>query len=106
MAFARLSMASTAAKGEVLPLRLVIQHPMETGFRVGADGRAFARNVIRLVTCRYAGADVFRAELGSGVSANPYFEFFLRAETSGDVVCAWQDDAGEKGSVSATLVVR
>ena len=86
-------------------MRLVIQRPMETGFRVDAEGRLIARNLIRFVACRFAGREVWRAELGSGVSANPYIECFLRADISGDIEMNWEDDPSEKGSVRARLEV-
>ena len=86
-------------------MRLVIQHPMETGFRVDAEGRLFAMNLIRFIACRYGGREVWRAELGSGIAANPYVEFFIRADMNGDIEMNWEDDLGEKGSVSAKLEV-
>lgn len=105
MALARLSVQESAARGEIVPVRLVIQHAMESGFRLDAEGRTIARNLLRQVVCRYAGRDVWRAELSSGISANPYFEFYFRADVSGDIELAWQDDAREKGSVRAFIKV-
>jgi sulfur-oxidizing protein SoxZ len=55
--------------------------------------------------CRYNGEEVFRAELGSGISANPYLQFYVRAGDSGDLVFDWVDDAGERGSERASLTV-
>ncbi len=105
MALARLSVQETAKRGEVLPVRLVILHPMESGFRLDAEGRAFAKNVIRIVTCRHAGREVWRAELSSGIAANPYFEFFIRADMSGDIELTWEDDSKEKGSIRQRIEV-
>ena len=105
MALARLSVQAIAKTGEILPVRLVIQHAMESGFRLDAEGRAIARNVIRSVVCRYAGREVWRADLGSGIAANPYFEFFIRADVSGDIEFTWEDDAMEKGSIRAPVRV-
>jgi sulfur-oxidizing protein SoxZ len=106
MALARLSIPEKASRGDVLPVRLLIQHAMESGFRLDAEGRAIAKNVIRYVTCRYAGREVWRADLSSGIAANPYFEFFVRADVSGEIELAWQDDAGEKGSIGARIEVK
>lgn len=105
MALARLSVQAKAKTGEAVPVRLVIQHAMETGFRVETDGRTVPKNLIKIVICKYAGREVWRAELGSGVSANPYFEFFIRADKSGEINVNWEDDAGEKGNVSARIEV-
>ena len=105
MALARLSIQTKAKRGDTVPVRLVIQHPMETGSRVDTEGRPTAKNLIRFVVCRYANREVWRAQLGSSVSANPYVEFFVRADMSGDIEMIWEDDLGEKGSVRARLVV-
>jgi sulfur-oxidizing protein SoxZ len=105
MALARLSVQEKATRGEIVPVRLVILHAMESGFRLDADGRAFAKNVIRLVVCRYAGREVWRAEFSSGIAANPLMEFFIRADGSGDIELTWEDDNMEKGSVRKRIEV-
>ena len=105
MAIARIQVASQVKRGELVTVRLAIQHPMETGFRFDMMGRAIPKNVINTLVCRYNGEEVFRAELGSGISANPYLQFFLRAEASGELVFEWVDDAGERGSERASVTV-
>jgi len=105
MANARLSVQDKATRGEVVPVRLAILHAMETGFRRDIDGRAITRNVIRFVACRYAGREVWRADLSSGISANPYFEFFFRADMSGELELTWEDDSMEKGLIRARIEV-
>jgi sulfur-oxidizing protein SoxZ len=105
MALARLQVSPAARRGQPVEVRLVIQHPMETGFRREADGRAVPMNVINTVVCRHAGREVFRAELGSGVAANPYIAFWMVAQESGEVSVEWIDDAGERGSVKAPIAV-
>ena len=69
------------------------------------DGKPIPRNVIRLVTCRYNGVEVFRAEPSSGIAANPLFTFFVTARDSGELVFDWVDDAGERASERATISV-
>ena len=105
MSIGRLSVQAKATRGATVPVRLVIQHPMETGFRVDAEGRTIAKNLIRFVVCRYVGREVWRAELASGIAANPYVECFIRADMSGDIEMNWEDDLGEKGSVRSRLEV-
>lgn len=106
MALARLQVPPTARRGEAVEVRLVIQHPMESGFRREADGRAVPMNVVSTVACRHAGREVFRAELGSGIAANPYLSFWIVAQESGEVSVEWIDDAGERGAVRAPIAVR
>jgi len=102
---ARVSVPATAKKGEPVEIRIAIQHPMETGFRFGIDGRAIPKNVINRFSCRFEGVEVFSAEMGSGISANPFFDFYATAEKSGTFEFEWIDDAGVRGRESAKIEV-
>ena len=102
---ARVQVPAEAKRGELIAVRVAIQHPMETGFRYDNMGRAIPKNVVNTLTCRYNGVEVFRAEMGSGISANPYLQFYTRAVASGELVFEWVDDAGARGSERATIQV-
>jgi sulfur-oxidizing protein SoxZ len=95
MANARIQVPASVKPGEVFEVRLLIRHPMETGLRHDAVGKAIPQNVIHLLTCRYNGSEVFRAELFPGIAANPYFSFFTTATTSGELEISWTDDSGQ-----------
>ncbi len=103
---ARIQIPAQAKRGEVIEVRIAIQHPMETGFRYDHGGVPIPKNVINRLVCRYNGEEVFRAEMGSGISANPYLQFNTIAEASGELVFDWVDDEGKTGSERAQLVVR
>lgn len=105
MALARVQLRASAKRGEVIEVRIAIQHPMETGFRYDNVGRTIPKNVINMLTARYNGVEIFRAELGSGISANPYLQFYTTAETSGEIEFSWADDVGERGSERATITI-
>lgn len=105
MTFARIQAPREAKRGEVVEIRIAIQHPMETGYRHDNNGRPIPRNVIHTLTCRYNGAEVFRAEMGTGIAANPLLQFWLVADASGELVFEWVDDTGERGSERATISV-
>ena len=102
---ARVQVPKEVKRGELIPVRIAIQHAMETGFRYDHMGRTIPKNVVNTLTCRYNGVEVFRAEMGSGVSANPYLQFYTRAVDSGELVFEWTDDAGERGSERAAITV-
>ncbi len=102
---ARVAVPRSARPGEVIAIKTLIQHPMETGFRYDHVGRPIPKNVVNTLTCRYNGVEVFRAEMGSGISANPYLQFYTRAAESGELVFEWADDAGERGSARAAITV-
>jgi sulfur-oxidizing protein SoxZ len=101
----RLQVPSTVKRGESFQVRILIQHPMETGFRRDMEGRAIPLNVVDAVVCRYGGREILRAELGSGVAANPYLAFYAVADATGEIEVEFSDDHGEKGRVSAMLTV-
>jgi sulfur-oxidizing protein SoxZ len=102
---ARIQVPKEAKRGEVITVRIAIQHPMETGFRYDNRGKPIPKNVVNTLTCAYDGAEVFRAEMGSGISANPYLQFYTRATASGDMVFEWVDDAGVRGSERVPITV-
>lgn len=85
---------ASARRGEVVEVRVTIAHPMETGYRPGADGRVLPRDIIRRFSCRYEGELVFSAELHPAIAANPYLSFHVRAEFSGTLEFEWQGDNG------------
>ena len=105
MLLGRLQVPSTVPRGEIFEIRVLVQHPMETGFRRDLDGRAIPLNILNRLVCRYGGGEVFSAELGTGMAANPYVSFFVKADASGMVEVEWSDDRGEKGRATATLSV-
>ena len=102
---ARVQVPKQVKRGELITVRIAIQHAMETGFRYDHMGRTIPKNVVNTLTCRYNGVEVFRAEMGSGVSANPYLQFYTRAVDSGELVFEWTDDLGERGSERAAITV-
>ena len=105
MSFGRIQIPAQAKRGEIVEIRIAIQHPMESGFRYDNQGRAIPKNVVNTLTARYNGAEIFRAELGSGISANPYLQFYTTAEASGEIELSWVDDQGEPGSERAAIRV-
>jgi sulfur-oxidizing protein SoxZ len=105
MALARVQLPASAKRGEVIEVRIAIQHPMETGFRFDLMGKAIPKNVINSLRVRYNGSEVFSAEMGSGIAANPYIQFHALAEASGEFVFEWVDDNGNRGEERATLTV-
>lgn len=102
---ARIQVPDTARRGQVIAVRIAIQHPMESGFRPDLFGKRIPKNVINNLICRYNGIEVFRAEMGSGIAANPLLQFYTIARDSGELVFEWVDDAGQRGSERAPITV-
>ena len=102
---ARIQVSSPVRRGQPMEVRLLIQHPMETGFRYDFSGSSIAKNLIHSMSAEYGGRVVFRARMGSGVAANPLLQFWVLPDQSGDIRVAWQDDQGIQGQVSAWVEV-
>ncbi len=105
MAKALISLPKTAKRGEVIEVRILISHIMETGFRPQPDGGFHPRDIINRVTCSYDGATIFAAELYPAMSANPFLSFTTIATASGPLTFRWTDDKGRSEIETATLTV-
>jgi sulfur-oxidizing protein SoxZ len=90
----RVKLPPGAKVGEVIEIKTLISHVMETGQRKDADGKIIPRNIINAFTAKYAGAEVFSAELHPGISANPYLAFYMRVPGPGEFEFTWVEDGG------------
>ncbi|KNZ32458.1 MAG: sulfur oxidation protein [Methylibium sp. NZG] len=105
MARTLITMPKTARRGEVLEIRTLIAHPMESGHRADGEGRVRPRDILRRFSCRYNGELVFRAELFAAVAANPYIAFFTVAQSSGTLSFTWEGDNGFAQTDSVAISV-
>jgi sulfur-oxidizing protein SoxZ len=87
-----------AKRGEIIEIKTLIQHPMETGYRLDNKGAAIPRDIINRFVCTYNSEEVFRAELFPATSANPFIAFSTVATEAGELVFRWTDDRGETHS--------
>lgn len=102
---ARIQAPASARRGEVITVRILIGHPMESGFRRDDTGHKIPYDVIETLSCRYLGDEVFGATMSSGIAANPLLQFHLVARASGSLDFSWRDTAGQAGSASHALTV-
>lgn len=101
----RISAPSTAAKDEIIELKAMIQHPMESGFRRDSRGGAIPRDIITKFECLYSGERVFSADFFYAVSANPLISFHTRANESGTLEFRWTDQNGTVWSEESKITV-
>ena len=90
-----INLPARAKRGEIIDIKTLIAHPMETGYRVGPTGAAIPRDIINRFVCTYNGHQVFRADLFPAIAANPFIAFFTVASESGEVAFSWTDDHGD-----------
>ena len=105
MARALINVPKLAKKGDVLEIKCLISHPMESGYRVGYNGALIPRDIIQTFSCTYNGEEIFRAELSPAIAANPFFSFFTRATESGTIAFRWQGDNGFTAEETAEITV-
>jgi len=108
MARTLITIPPSPKKGDVVEIRVLIQHQMETGFRVTSEGRLVPRNIIKKFTCRFNDGTkdetVISTELFPAVAANPYFAFNMVA-ANGTLTFTWEGDNGFSQTETAALKV-
>jgi sulfur-oxidizing protein SoxZ len=105
MARALINVPQKATRGQVIEIKTLISHLMETGFRHDNVGKAIPRNIITGFVARYNGEEIFRADLFPAIAANPFVSFHTVATESGTIDFEWTGDNGfhETGSAKITV---
>jgi sulfur-oxidizing protein SoxZ len=85
-----------AKKGEIIEVKALVSHIMETGQRKDSAGKLIPRKILNKFVATVNGKEVFSADFEPAISANPYIQFKFRAQESGPVVLTWVDDDGTK----------
>lgn len=99
----RIKVPEEAPRGSIMPIKALISHPMETGDRRDGNGARVPRHIVKRFECTFNGKALFACDLGTGISANPFFEFDLRLDESGRLDFAWHDDDGSTYRASAEI---
>ena len=94
-----------ASRGQIIEIKTLMSHVMETGYRRTATGELVPRNIITSFACRYNGAEIFRADLFPAIAANPFITFFTVATESGKFDFDWIGDNGFAETASASITV-
>lgn len=105
MARARIKIPEKVRRGERFEIRTVVLHRMESGFRKREGGGTRPGDLIRSFRCAYRGEEIFAADFGPAVSANPYLAFHAVAGESGPLVFTWTGDNGFEVVETAELKV-
>jgi sulfur-oxidizing protein SoxZ len=105
MVSALINVPKKARRGEIIEIKTLMSHIMETGFRRTATGELVPRDIITSFSCRYNGAEIFRADLFPAIAANPFITFFTVATESGKFDFEWIGDRGFSETASASIIV-
>jgi sulfur-oxidizing protein SoxZ len=102
---ALINVPAKAKPGEIVEIKTLIAHPMETGFRVGLNGALIPRDIITTFVCTYNGEEIFRAEFSPAIAANPFLTFFTTATATGTIEFNWTGDNGFAATELAPITV-
>ncbi len=102
----RVKVPKSAAAGDIITLKTLISHKMESGQRKDGDGNPIPRDIINKFTCTFNGKPVFSCDMDPAVSANPYFEFKAKITEAGTFTFTWVDDAGEVTEMTKDIALK
>ena len=101
----RVRVPPTAKPGEMIEIKTLISHEMESGQRKDAAGATIPRKIINKFTAVFNGKTVFEADWNPAISANPYQSFFYKAAETGEFTFTWKDDDGSEYKTSNKITV-
>jgi sulfur-oxidizing protein SoxZ len=99
----RLRLPAQIRAGEVIEIRTLISHVMETGQRRDQQGQLIPRDIIKRFACTFEGQPVFAMDLQPAIAANPYIAFPFRVERAGTLELTWTTDAGEERRLTQAI---
>jgi sulfur-oxidizing protein SoxZ len=105
MANALVNVPARARRGDVVEIKALVSHPMETGYRRTQVGAVIPRDIIRRFVCTYNGVEIFSADFHPAISANPFLAFSTVATESGTIAFSWTGDNGFAVTESASITV-
>jgi sulfur-oxidizing protein SoxZ len=101
----RLKVPKEAKKGEVIEIKTLVSHAMESGLRKDDAGHLVARRIINRFTCEFNGKLVFACDLEPAIAANPYLQFTAKVDESGTFRFSWIDDDGTTITADEAITV-
>ncbi len=90
----RIKVPKKASAGDIITIKTLISHKMESGQRKDKEGKVIPRKIINKFTCEFNGNSVFSCDIDPAISANPYFEFKAKVNEAGTFKFTWVDDDG------------
>ncbi len=101
----RVKVPKTAAVGDIITIKTLISHRMESGQRKDKDGNAIPRSIINRFTCDFNGENVIDVAMEPSISTNPFFEFEANVPAAGEFKFTWYDDDGDIYETSKSVAI-
>ena len=105
MAKPRVKVPSEAKVGDIVEIKTMIKHVMETGLRKDKKGEPIPRKIINSFSCEFEGKPVFSTTIYPSVSANPYFAFSFKVPGPGKMKFKWVEDGGAVTELTKDITV-
>ena len=105
MARTLINVPAKAKRGEIITIKTLISHIMETGFRHSNTGQVIPRDIITSLRCTYNGEEIFSTVFFPAIAANPFVTFYTVATASGTIAFHWEGDNGFSVTEEAKIVV-
>ena len=91
-------------QGDVADVRILIQHPMETGQRKDSKGDLVPLHFIQSVVVTHNGKSVLDAQWSQAISRNPFLGLRVKGAKTGDKISVtWADNKGDKRTDETTV---
>lgn len=101
----RVKVPKTAAAGEIITIKVLISHPMESGQRKDKQGEIIPRQIINKFVATFNGQEVISIDIDPAVSSNPFFEFEAAVPEAGEFMFTWLDDDGSVYETSKSVAI-
>ena len=101
----RVKVPKTAAAGETITIKTLINHKMESGQRKDEAGNTIPRSIINRFVVDFNGQNVLDVALEPSISTNPYFQFNAIVPEAGEFHFQWFDDDGSVYEAKKTIEI-
>ena len=101
----RVKVPKSAAAGDTITIKTLMKHKMESGQRKDKDGNKIPRKIINFFSATYNGEEVMSTNLHGAVSTNPFIQFDMTVQESGDLAFKWVDDDGSVTETTKSIKV-
>ena len=101
----RVKLPKSVKAGEMITIKTLITHKMESGQRKDSAGNKIPRDIINKFTCTFNGKPVFSCDLLPAISANPYIQFKAVVNEPGKFEFVWVDDGGKTYSTENEIAI-
>lgn len=92
------------AKGGVVTVKALMNHPMETGLRKDKKtGKMIPAHHIQEVTAKLGDTTVLDAVWGGAISKNPYLSFKCSGAKGDSLTLSWVDNQGNSDSQTSAV---